>query len=198
MWLAWVTTWLHRGFIILRWYIASNCIDGTIRFRGTNLFSARCGIKIVGIIGYKDSGKTTLARALVRELTARGYRVAVVKHTSHHIDLAGKDTAILLEAAERVAIVSADATGVFWRKAMSLDDVLAYLDADVVLVEGFKGEGGYPKIACLRAELDDGDLFDAHTIAAVGPTDQVGALDVPVFGRDDIDRIADLVEQYGG
>ena len=60
-------------------------------------------MKIVGIIGYKDSGKTTLARALACELTVRGRRVAVVKHTSHHIDLAGKDTATLLEAAGQVA-----------------------------------------------------------------------------------------------
>ena len=154
--------------------------------------------RVFGIIGYKDSGKTTLERALVRELTVRGYRVAVIKHTSHQIDLTGKDTALLLEAAEQVAIVSAGATGVFWRKAMDLDDVLAYLDADIVLVEGFKGEKGYPKIACLRADPDDGDLFDAHTIAAVGPTDRVGALDVPAFDRDDVERIADLVEQYGG
>jgi molybdopterin-guanine dinucleotide biosynthesis protein B len=152
-------------------------------------------MKLVGIIGYKDSGKTTLARALASELTARGYRVAVIKHTSHQIDLAGKDTATLLEAAGQVAIVSADAAGIFWRKQMDLEDILTYLDADVVLVEGFKGRKGYPKIACLRAEPDDGDLFDAHTIAAVGPTDQVGELNVPVFDRDDVGRIADLVER---
>jgi NAD(P)-dependent dehydrogenase (short-subunit alcohol dehydrogenase family) len=53
--------------------------------------------KAVGIVGYRDSGKTTLARALARELAARGFQVTVVKHTSHQIDLAGKDTATLLE-----------------------------------------------------------------------------------------------------
>jgi len=154
-------------------------------------------MKLVGIVGYKDSGKTTLARALAKELTARGHRVAAVKHTSHQIDLAGKDTALLLEAAGQVAIVSAGATGVFWRKAMSLDDILAYLDADVVLVEGLKAQQDYPKIACLRGLPDDCDLIDNLTIAAVGPVDQVEELGIPAFDWDDVGPIADLVEEYG-
>jgi molybdopterin-guanine dinucleotide biosynthesis protein MobB len=150
-------------------------------------------VKIVGIIGYKDSGKTTLARAL----TTRGHRVAVIKHTSHHIDLAGKDTAALLEAAGQVAIVSAEVAGVFWRKPMDLEGILAYLDADVVLVEGFKAQQGYPKIACLRGRPDDGDLIDGLTVATVGPIDRVGDLDIPVFDRDDVGPLADLVEHLG-
>ena len=154
-------------------------------------------MKIVGIIGYKDSGKTTSARALAQELTTRWHQVAVVKHTSHRIDLAGKDTATLLEAAGQVAIVSAEATGVFWRKPMGLEDILAYLDADVVLVEGFKAQQGYPKIACLRGLPDDCDLMDDLTIAAIGSTEQVGDLDIPVFDRDDVGPLADLIEKYG-
>lgn len=152
-------------------------------------------MKVFGIIGYKDSGKTTLARALARELTARGRRVAVLKHTSHQIDLAGKDTAMLLEAAGQVAIISTETTGVFWQRPMSLDDVLPYLDADVVLVEGFKVQKGYPKIACLRGQPDDCDLIDDLTIVAVGAMDQVEDLGVSVFDRDDVGAIADLVER---
>jgi molybdopterin-guanine dinucleotide biosynthesis protein B len=152
-------------------------------------------VKIVGIIGYKDSGKTTLACVLAQKLTARGHQVAVVKHTSHHIDLAGKDTATLLEAAGQVAIISTEAAGVFWRKPMSLEDILTHLDADILLIEGFKGEQGYPKIACLRGLPDDRDLFAGSIVAAIGPTEQIGDLHIPVFDRDDVDLIADLVER---
>ncbi|MFL7793061.1 MAG: molybdopterin-guanine dinucleotide biosynthesis protein B [Anaerolineae bacterium] len=151
-------------------------------------------MKLVGIVGYKDSGKTTLARALAQELTVRGHRVAVIKHTSHQIDLAGKDTAMLLETSGQVAILSAQASAVFWRDPMGLDGILAHLDADLVLVEGFKARQGYPKIACLRGLPDDCDLIDDLAIAAIGPTDQVGDLNIPVFDRDDVGLIADLVE----
>jgi molybdopterin-guanine dinucleotide biosynthesis protein B len=154
-------------------------------------------MRLIGIVGYKDSGKTTLVRALARELTARGYRVAAVKHTSHQIDLAEKDTALLLEAAGQVAIVSAEAAGVFWRGSMGLDDVLPHLDADVVLIEGFKAQGRYPRIACLRGMPDDRDLIDDLTIAAVGPVGQLIEVGIPTFDRDDVGVIADLVEAYG-
>lgn len=150
--------------------------------------------RVIGIIGYKDSGKTTLTRALARELASRGGRVAVIKHTSHQVDLAEKDTATLLEAADQVAIVSDGMTGVFWHEAMSLEDTLAYLDADIVLVEGFKGIKTYPKIACLRGEAGDADLLDGLTVAVVGPTSQVEIDDILALDRNDIVPLADLVQ----
>jgi molybdopterin-guanine dinucleotide biosynthesis protein len=67
----------------------------------------------------------------------------------------------------------------------------------VVLVEGFKAQQGYPKIVCLRGRLDDRDLIDDLTIAAIGQIDRVGDLDVPVFDRDDVGPIADLIEHLG-
>jgi molybdopterin-guanine dinucleotide biosynthesis protein B len=165
--------------------------------------------RVVGIIGFKNSGKTTLTRKLARELIRRGHEVAVVKHLSHHLDLPGKDTTILGEEAGQVGFVSPQGSGVFWKKQLSLEDIIPYLEADIVLVEGFKAEKTYPKVVCLRGEPDDadprrsGELFDGLAICAVGPPDQVEALDVPSFDRlrtplldrDDVGKVADLVEQ---
>jgi molybdopterin-guanine dinucleotide biosynthesis protein B len=166
-------------------------------------------LKVVGIIGYKNSGKTTLTHALARELTGRGHEVAVIKHSSHHLDLPGKDTAMLGEAVGQVGFISPQESGVFWKKSLSLENIIPYLEADIVLVEGFKTEKTFPKIVCLRGEPDDADRgrsedpFDGLAICAVRPADQVEGMDIPSFdrlrtallGRDEVSKIADLVEE---
>jgi molybdopterin-guanine dinucleotide biosynthesis protein B len=158
-------------------------------------------LQVVGIVGYKNSGKTTLARTLARELTGRGHEVAVIKHSSHSLDLPGKDTAVLGEAAGQVGFISPGESAVFWKKSLSLENVLPYLEADIVLVEGFKNEKTFPKIVCLRGAPDDTErdqsegLFDGLAICAVGPADQMGGVAVPLFSRDDVGLTADLVEE---
>lgn len=151
-------------------------------------------MKVVGIVGYKNSGKTTLTNALARELTGRDHQVAVIKHTSHHLDLSEKDTAILGEAAGQVAIISPQEAGIFWKKPLSLEDIIPHLEADIILVEGFKAAKTFPKVVCLRGEPDDQDLFDGLAISAVGPADQVEEMDIPLLGRDEVGQIADMVE----
>jgi len=162
--------------------------------------------KVIGIVGYHNSGKTTLACALARALIARGYRVAAVKHLSHYVDLPGKDTALLAEAAGQVGFISPEGAGIFWKEPLSLEDLISHLEADIVLVEGFKGQETFPKIVCLRGQPDDADksdvpiryirdLFDEWVIGAVGPAGQVEGIEIPVFGPHEVDKIADLVER---
>jgi len=152
-------------------------------------------LRAIGIIGYKDSGKTSLARVLARELTARGHKVGVIKHSSRHLDLPGKDTALLGEVADQVGVVSPQGSAVFWKKPLSLEDIIPFLGADVVLVEGFKEEKTFPKIVCLRGKPDDQDLFDGLSICAVGPTDYTEGVDILFLGKDKVGKIADLVEE---
>ncbi|MBT3809510.1 MAG: molybdopterin-guanine dinucleotide biosynthesis protein B, partial [Rhodospirillaceae bacterium] len=51
-------------------------------------------MRIAGIVGWHDSGKTTLVVQLVAELAGRGYRVSTVKHAHHvfDVDTPGKDS----------------------------------------------------------------------------------------------------------
>lgn len=43
--------------------------------------------KLFGITGWKNSGKTTMTERLVACLTARGYRIATIKHAHHNFDI---------------------------------------------------------------------------------------------------------------
>jgi molybdopterin-guanine dinucleotide biosynthesis adapter protein len=151
--------------------------------------------KVIGIVGYKNSGKTTLTRALGQDLTARGHKVAVIKHSSHSLDVQGKDTAMLGELSGQVGFISPRESAVIWKKSLSLENIIPYLEADFVLVEGFKDQRTFPKIACLRGQPDDRNLFDGLIICAVGPTGAVEGMDVSLFHRDDVAPIADLVEE---
>ncbi len=173
---------------------------------------------VVGVVGYQGSGKTTLIRALAHELIGRGRRVAVVKHISHRLDLSGKDTAMLGEVVGQVGFISPQESGIFWRGTLSLEELVFHLQADVILVEGFKAERGFPKVVCLRGEPDDLDLLDDWAMCAVepvgglpsalplhgGPGDDTGPSTmweawgeegIPLLSRDEVGRIADLVEQ---
>src|SRR5690348_5890047 len=101
---------------------------------------------VIGICGWKDSGKTTLVTRLVAEFVDRGLRVATVKHAHHNfrIDEREADSARHRRAgAKQVAIVSAKR----WALITELDDapepplewVIARLGpADLIIVEGYK------------------------------------------------------------
>ena len=49
-------------------------------------------MKILAVVGTKNTGKTTLVTMLVQELVKRGHQVGTIKHTHHDFDLEGKDT----------------------------------------------------------------------------------------------------------
>ncbi|MGN7760126.1 molybdopterin-guanine dinucleotide biosynthesis protein B [Paenibacillus sp. 22594] len=109
------------------------------------------------IVGYKNSGKTTLICDLIPLLRQRGCSVAVIKHDGHEfeIDHEGTDTWKQRKAgASAVAITSGVRTSVIQERGRSLEELIeSFADYDFVLVEGFKQER-YPKIVLIRSEVD--------------------------------------------
>ncbi len=159
---------------------------------------------IVGIAGWKKSGKTTLTTRLVDEFTRRGLRVATVKHAHHdfQIDDADTDSARHRKAgAAQVAIVSAKRWAMITELAGAaepdFDAVIAKLDpCDLVVVEGYKSQP-IPKIEARRTASHTKTPLapdDPHVFAIAADHDITDARGLPVFALDDITGLADLVE----
>jgi molybdopterin-guanine dinucleotide biosynthesis protein B len=117
-------------------------------------------VKAVGIVGFKKSGKTTLIMRLCQELSARGYKVAAIKHTPSHIFFPETDSSKFKEHASFVAAIGQEETEIIIKGEKSIEDILAYCDSDIVLIEGFKRETTFPKIVCIKDEADKDELLD--------------------------------------
>ncbi|TET94135.1 MAG: molybdopterin-guanine dinucleotide biosynthesis protein B, partial [Desulfobacteraceae bacterium] len=103
-------------------------------------------MKAVGVIGYKKSGKTTLVIRLSQELSRMGYRVAILKHVSRDIDFPDTDTSKYRSYVPFVSAISSLETEIILKGEKRIEDILTYVDCDIVLIEGFKKEKTFPKI----------------------------------------------------
>ena len=162
----------------------------------------RNGRPIIGIAGWKKSGKTTLTVRLVEEFTRRGLLVATVKHAHHdfQIDDAETDSARHRRAgAAQVAVVSRDRWALVTELGQTPEPdfaaVIALLaPADLIIVEGYK-TAPIPKIEARRtASFTRTPMApaDPHVIAIAAdhPTDSAG---LPLYSLDDITGLADLI-----
>jgi len=157
---------------------------------------------VIGVAGWKNSGKTTLVTRLIAELTRRGYRVASVKHAHHdfQIDDAETDSARHRRAgAGQVAIVSSRRWAMVRELSgapePTLDEMVARFEpCDLVIVEGFKA-APIPKIEARRLAAPRAvplAATDPHVvaIAADHPCDGAGR---PVFALDDVEAITEFI-----
>jgi molybdopterin-guanine dinucleotide biosynthesis protein B len=164
--------------------------------------TGRNGTPVIGIAGWKKSGKTTLTVRLVEEFTRRGLAVATVKHAHHsfRIDDADTDSARHRRAgAGQVAIVSSRRWALVRELADEPEpdfaDVVQMLEpCDLIIVEGYKS-APIPKIEARRRESltrEPMALRDPMVIAIAADHDVADAA-LPVFALDDIVGVADLI-----
>jgi molybdopterin-guanine dinucleotide biosynthesis protein B len=158
---------------------------------------------VFGIVGWKNSGKTTLMANIIRELAHRGFGVSVIKHAhaKFEIDHPGRDSFAMREAGARQVILSSPRRFALMRELrdapeMTFGELLSYAEpCDVVLVEGYKREA-YPKIEIRRdgaASRDPlaGNYPEIVAIASDRPEEEKDSL--PLFQIDDGGRIAEFV-----
>lgn len=154
---------------------------------------------VISVIGKSDSGKTTVIEKLIPVFKKRGYRIGIIKHASHgfEADQRGKDSWRHKQAgADTVMVASPGRIGMIKDIACeSIDCLMEYFqDMDLVITEGFKKENK-PKIEVFRSGIHDEPLClnDNNLIAFVTDTDI--DLEVPTFGLEDVEELADLIEK---
>ena len=162
---------------------------------------------IFGVVGWKNSGKTTLVSRLIAELTRRGLKVAAVKHAHHgfDVDQPGRDSYRFREAGAReVAVVSGRRVAIMHElrdeEEPPLEAVLERLSgSDLILVEGFKAHG-HDKIEARRREASQQTpmLGDMPGIVAIATDHGAVTGEVPVYELDDIAGMADFILRRTG
>lgn len=163
----------------------------------------RAAPKVVQVVGAHESGKTTLAVALIAALSKGGWSVASVKETHHEYatDMEGKDSERHAAAGANPALlVSGRRTARHRVEAVppTLAELLAtdLAQADVVVVEGYK-RSGFPKIEVARAATGREPVAeeDPTVIAVVTDRETQHPSSVPRLALGDVTAAVEFVKR---
>jgi molybdopterin-guanine dinucleotide biosynthesis adapter protein len=156
-------------------------------------------MRIYGVIGWKNAGKTSLMERLVAEITARGHSVSTVKHVHHDVDLdqPGKDSfrhraagarEVVLASAHRFALMH-EHRG----PEPDLNAILARMAAvDLILVEGYKRDA-HAKIEVFRREAGHDLIQPNDPLVRAVASDLALDLPVPLLDLNNTAEIADFI-----
>lgn len=164
---------------------------------------------VIQIVGFKNSGKTTLICKLLEILNAMNLRVAVIKHDIHGFEADRENTDTFRHrraGAVATAITSPWRTAVIEERETQLSDLIQrFADYDMTIVEGFKQER-YPKIVLIRNPEDLALLHEVTGIEAIvfrqeaeecrdndGTGGVLAGSGLPCYSIDDVEEIAKLI-----
>jgi len=156
----------------------------------------------VGIVGWKNSGKTTLVERLIPLLADRGLKVMTVKHTHHDLGPLNGSTDGERHAragALKTIVIAPDAWEISGCRQVGPPPGLVELSphvasADVVIVEGFKS-APIPKIELRRrvTKMQTPLAPDDGRIVALAADHPTNAGDLPLFALDDAAGVAGFI-----
>lgn len=158
-------------------------------------------MRLYGVVGWKNSGKTTLMERLVSEITGRGLTVSTVKHAHHafDVDREGKDSWRHREAGAREVLVCSGARWALMSELRDeneppLEELLGKLrPVDLVLIEGYKRDR-HAKVEAHRSATGQPLIaLEDDTVRAVASDVPIEGLSVPRLHLDDVTGVADFI-----
>ena len=157
-------------------------------------------MKVYGVTGWKNNGKTKLVERLVTEMTGRGLSISTIKHAHHAFDVdhPGRDSYRHRQAGAQEVLVGSGARWALIHELRgadepTLDDLLARLSpCDLVLIEGYK-RSPHPKVEAHRTAAAQALIAEGDDTIRLIATDTPLEIDRPQLGLDDIPAIADFI-----
>lgn len=152
-----------------------------------------------GIVGSKNSGKTTLIEQLIERIVERGLRVATVKHTrhDHQFDIEGKDSYRHRRAgsASTLAVSNSEIALFSGSDAALQSDIMKLLHdrCDILLIEGDRSNSR-PRVLLTRIDYQHLVQNSVDILASYGPTDI--SSDIPHFDLADIDGLVSCLLKF--
>lgn len=156
-------------------------------------------IPVISVVGYSDSGKTTILVKIIEGLKNRGRKVATIKHHrgDFEMDQAGTDTFKHMKAGSETTILSSPSKFALISKVdkeKSLDELIEMItDVDIIITEGYKKEDK-PKIEVFRKANNKERIMgiEDELIAVISDDELIE--DVEKFSFEDVNEIVNFID----
>ena len=158
-------------------------------------------MKIIGVVGWKNTGKTTLIEKLIKEFNLRNLTVSTIKHSHHNVSLdrQGTDSFRHFNAGAKETILASDKKWIKFSRQIcesNLSDLIKQIiPVDIVLVEGFK-LSEHKKVEVVNVASKKIPLYktDQTICGLIFNQHKIQNTVLPQFNRDDIQEICDFIE----
>lgn len=158
-------------------------------------------MKTIGVIGWKNSGKTTLVSKLVNYFSSLNLKVGVIKHAHHSFDIDHPNTdsyKIRKSGAFKTTIVSNKRLAVIEERADDNEIDLKSIidmnkDCQILILEGFKKNNDIPKIEVFLKKNKKEYLYKNVEKVNLLVTDDDKSHPLKVLSHDQIPLIAKFI-----
>lgn len=136
---------------------------------------------------------------IVRALTAKGVRVAVIKHDGHDFscDVEGTDSHRLHEAGAYGTAVFSPYRSFIHKEGCSEKEtelIAQFPEADIILIEGMKNSE-YPKIEVIRMDISSEPASNPKGRFLIATDWELQKFEEPAVDINDVDRILAEIER---
>ena len=160
-------------------------------------------MKIIGVVGWKNTGKTTLIEKLINEFNNRNLTVSTIKHSHHNfsVDRRGTDSFRHFNAGAKETILASEKKWIKFSRQISDPKPNLYflieqiIPVDIVVVEGFKSSD-HKKIEVVDLMSERKPLYETDKTICGLIINKLNIRDatLPQFQRDNVQEICDFIQ----